>query len=61
MITLLLMFVVFISLPTMPGIAGLALLGAAYSASTWKGGYGDALEVIFFYGAIAGCLTVWMR
>ena len=61
MISFLLLVLMFISFPTMPAIAGIALAGAAYSAMHWRVGYDDLIEMIFFYGAIAGCLVAFLR
>ena len=61
MIAFLLLALMFITFPAMPAIAGLALCGAVYSAMHWRAGYDDLIEMIFFYGAILGCLVVWMR
>ena len=59
MIAFFLFLVMFVTFPTMPTIAAVALSGAVYSASRWHVGYDDLIEMIFFYGAVLGCLMVW--
>ena len=36
-----------------------AVSGAFWSASYWKADVGEVLEMVVFYGAVAGCLIVW--
>ena len=42
-----------------PGIALILGVAAVHGAKSWSGKGVETLELIFFYGALAGCLMVW--
>jgi len=60
LIAFLLMVLAAILLPVSIVFGALALAGAFWSASHWKVTMGETLEVVIFYGALIGCLTVWI-
>jgi len=59
MIAFLLLLLGFSLLPAYPVFSLVAVSGAFWSASYWKADVGGVLEMVVFYGAVAGCLIVW--
>lgn len=59
MLGVMLLIVTYIAWPYQPVIGALALWGAACASKSWTGAGEDAIELIVFYGALAGCLVVW--
>lgn len=59
MLAVMLLIVTFILWPYQPFLGALALWGAASAAKSWTGEGLDVIELVVFYGALAGCLVVW--
>lgn len=55
-----LLFLTVLFIPEFPVLSALALSGAAYAARGWTAAGEDVVAMVFFYGALAGCLTVWL-
>jgi len=60
MIAFALLFLAFMSLPMYPVLALICVSGAFWSAKSWTGAGEDVLELVLFYGALIGCLVVWL-
>lgn len=60
MIACLLLLVTYIVFPAFPALGFLAACGAVWSASYWDSTAGEGVELIFFYGAIAGLLLAFL-
>lgn len=59
--TLILLVLTYVAFPIYPGIALLTGSAAVWSAKRWTAEGVDAIETVFFWGALIGCLTVWLR
>lgn len=54
-----LILVTFVFLLSCPPVAAVALWGASGAAQWLTTEFEDFLALLFFYGALAGCLVVW--
>ena len=45
--------------PSSPVLGAVALAFAFWAATYWSATIGEGLEMIVFYGALAGCITAW--
>jgi len=60
MLSFFLMLTAGVLFPTMPGLALVLGCIAVWGAMSWSGDGIELLEMLFFYGALIGCLTVWL-
>jgi hypothetical protein len=61
MVALLLLVLTYILFPAFPGFAILTASAAVWGAKSWSGTGQDVVELVFFWGALIGCLMVWLR
>lgn len=59
MLSFFLMLVAGVLFPVMPGFALILGCIAVWGAMSWTGRGEDVLELVVFYGALAGCCVVW--